>query len=162
GAGAAALPRPNRWEESRGKPAFLARPYISPASTIGHGRQRVKHGKALAFLRQRWLQHGPISDQVEDGGGDKNKDLLPATGTKLAKRMIAFSHPVSCSERSIPMLRVFSCALTVLTISVASVSAAEARKDKSNTDNKKAKQATITKVDAKNGTITVRMKNDQG
>ena len=60
------------------------------------------------------------------------------------------------------MVRVFSCVVTVLAISVASVIAAEAKKDKSTTDNKKAKQATISKVDSKNGTITVRMKNDLG
>jgi hypothetical protein len=59
------------------------------------------------------------------------------------------------------MLRSFCCSMAVLAIFVAGLQA-EGKKDKGDKDNKKAKQATITKVDAKKGTITVSMKNDQG
>jgi len=62
------------------------------------------------------------------------------------------------------MLRAMLCSAAVLALCVGGAFA-QATKDKNDTKNQnKGKQAhaTITKVDAKNGTVTVRMKNKEG
>ena len=60
------------------------------------------------------------------------------------------------------MLRAMLCSAAVLALCVGGAFA-QATKDTKDTKNKgKHARATITKVDAKNGTVTVRMKNKEG
>jgi hypothetical protein len=62
------------------------------------------------------------------------------------------------------MLRALLCSTAVLALCVGGALAQATKDNKDNKNKNKGKQAqaTITKVDAKNGTVTVRMKNKEG
>jgi hypothetical protein len=63
-------------------------------------------------LGSTWRITMVIRDEVEAGSAN-DRVRLPGTGTKIAARKVGgFSHHGFCSERSIPMLRVFSNALS--------------------------------------------------
>ncbi len=60
------------------------------------------------------------------------------------------------------MLRTFLSSVVLLLIVSVCVTAEEKNKEKKDNKDKKKAEATITKVDAKKGTVTVKMKNKEG